>query len=767
MFLLTVATGGWADVPPPPVNQTLGLVDTEFNQYVTDDCRFCHNQNPPALPGAGVCSDDATNVCVSDTDCVAGTCLFDPVPVDPTYLPDRHHLLVGGTMPIGTCNKPILGTCVATVCTAGDVGATCAVDADCNLPLACTNDQECRDASGLFDDYCTGESEVPKPDADGDTVVDITYDCLNCHNVVFDPGTGSFVIVEDFRDCTNCHQTQFQPDHPDRTQEPNQHHRTVEAFSGNCQYCHGSLVDRGHFDNYGVCTAGFCQDGTTACTVDTDCPADGQWETVDAPWIPTYDPSLVTPWPSGKAFGSCWVEGTCSLTTTDTCLSDADCPANETCVGALDTMVFCAGDPGNYCQAGEVCVQDAATYGGGGDPNARLTEEGNCNFCHDSTIDHVGITCDGYDPNLPETPGTCSNAPAQECFKEADCYGPILINHDTHHFTGATSIGCDLCHVVRTPTRTAQDMRACERCHGIPSLHNIQTDSMAAGNIGSIVVGAEEFGYGHIGSNADCNGCHGFDAPTLQALAPQSGPVIPFIGSADDLGTEANTPTTVTLGGVAFTNETMGMPYTSEAVLDGSSDNLAVSVTESAMVVDLPGLSAGTHMLRAKKYQKLSNPAVIVVTPQVVIGSVTCADGAATISGSGFSGYLDASDSPTQVTGDVTTTGGTDCSVYSDKRTCNQQTDCSWNKRARVCEGGGGDPVTTNETAQINSWTDTQIEAQFSACPDDGTVAVTTVWDITGSVDPPDAACSDYGDKTSCNADANCHWNKKKGCLDG
>ena len=65
-FLLTLPLAVWAVDSPPPVNQDLGRFDTRFNNLTEPECRFCHNQNPP-----------------------------DGIPVDPTYLPDRHHLLVG------------------------------------------------------------------------------------------------------------------------------------------------------------------------------------------------------------------------------------------------------------------------------------------------------------------------------------------------------------------------------------------------------------------------------------------------------------------------------------------------------------------------------------------------------------------------------------------------------------------------------------------------------------------------------------------------
>ena len=46
---------------------------------------------------------------------------------------------------------------------------------------------------------------------------------------------------------------------------------------------------------------------------------------------------------------------------------------------------------------------------------------------------------------------------------------------------------CFWCHDVFLPD--ALDIRVCEGCHGLDSLHNIQADSNGPGNIGTIVVG--------------------------------------------------------------------------------------------------------------------------------------------------------------------------------------------------------------------------------------------------------------------------------------
>ncbi len=587
----------WAAVPPPPVNQNLGLVDTMLNALEEADCRVCHTTSPP--PG---------------------------IPTDTTYLPDRHHLNVGTTITVGSCQE------TPNAC---QVDSECYNFCDLDPVTACTVDADCAGgATGpcvTGENYCVGDSQAPN--ATLTSPASGLFECLTCHTLIWDPVTMTSQFAP-FRDCFICHTVEFQPDHPDRTQEANVHHRTGEAPKGNCAYCHGSLVDSGLEDNDSDCDAAFlCGDGTTACVVDADCAGipDGYADTVNAPWVPTYQPSLVTPWPSGKNFGRC--DETCDVGGTDTCSVSGDpCVDDTDCVGS-DTQ--CVSDL-NCNIAGEVCNLDL-NGGGGGLPNARGTEEGNCNYCHDSSTTD---TCD-------EVAGTCVAVPGTACEIDADCNGPILINHDTHHFTGATGLvpggSCWFCHPVRTPTRTAADMRACETCHGIPSLHNIQVDSQPDG---SIDPGAEDAYFGHIGNNTDCNGCHGFSV----AFAPESGPVIPDIASADDLTMMTGADTTVTLTGSGFTNTVMGgaMTLTSEVELtasDGSTTTLIPdSVTESEIVVALSGsLAAGNYDLRAVKGPKSSNPVVVSVSPEIKITTVKCMKrrGRLVIFGSGFGQKMD------------------------------------------------------------------------------------------------------------------------------
>ncbi len=104
-------------------------------------------------------------------------------------------------------------------------------------------------------------SAAPCLDQDPATcVVGDVFECLSCHELVFNPVTGAFEFAE-FRDCLQCHEQV--------AGQASVHHLTPDAEARDCVSCHGGIItnfDDGHF-------------------------------------IPTYAPSLVTPWPSNKPNG--------------------------------------------------------------------------------------------------------------------------------------------------------------------------------------------------------------------------------------------------------------------------------------------------------------------------------------------------------------------------------------------------------------------------------------------------------------------------------
>ncbi|MBI5556476.1 MAG: hypothetical protein HY885_02450 [Deltaproteobacteria bacterium] len=288
--------------------------------------------------------------------------------------------------------------------------------------------------------------------------------------------------------------------------------------------------------------------------------------------------------------------------------------------------------------------------------------EGGCAFCHNAGVDAVsGIT--------------------------------VYSNATTHHSTGLgiDSTKCVLCH--DTNADDDAKVRQCEACHGVKSLHNIQVDSDGDG----IDPGTENAYFGHIGKQDDCWGCHGFTALS----APYSGPVIPDITSLSDSTITAGFATQLTITGVAFSNmvqtPTGPIELTSTICLkaaDGSETVLTPdSVSENTIVVMVPAtMSAGSYAVTAVKGTSVSNSVNLAIMPQVKVASASCASGVVSISGSGFSQYVNATGSGTGVSLPDAVAG---CTVLS--------------------------------------WTDTSIEANCGEC--DPSITVDSVYgEATGAV---------------------------------
>jgi len=490
-----ISSNALAAVPPPPANQNQGIPDGVFNNLTEPVCRTCHNQTPP--PG---------------------------IPVNPMYLPNRHHLKVGMVIP--------------------------------------------------------PTSDRPNPDVNGDGIPDTNYECLSCHTLAYNPVTYTYDLVQNFRNCMNCHV---------QTAEATVHHLTPQAAAQDCKACHGGLINN---------------------------PSDGHT-------IPTYQPSLVTPWPSGKPNG------------------DNTVPANS-----------------------------AGTFAG------------NCNFCHN--------TANG----MPGAPG--ANTENTWLGTVASVYQ----NSETHHSTGlaiADSTRCAWCHDMAAPVGYA--IRACERCHGIATLHNIVRDTNGDG----VKPGAESAGQSHTGAQADCWGCHGNNGTIVSA--PEGGPGIPAVHTVDRSSVVAGSANIVTLTGLNFTNYIQN-PWTgafdilvsSTAKLTDSAGVVTeitpTAITESSMTVTLPAsTAAGSYRLTAKKGPLVEgNPLNLTVTPHASIANATCVrtTRTLTVNGAGFGEHLAASDSGTGVT--LNGVKGT-----------------------------------------ILSWTDTSVRARFPSCPRTSTAAVDTVFETVSA----------------------------------
>ncbi len=271
----------------------------------------------------------------------------------------------------------------------------------------------------------------------------------------------------------------------------------------------------------------------------------------------------------------------------------------------------------------------------GGADNSFGQAQGNCNFCHSNQ--------NAVNPDNPNLPGGVI---------DPDSGVLVFPNAETHHSTGLpdfiSASNCDMCHIVTlTPEgrqvpvlSSPQAIRACEQCHGIPSLHNIQFDNVGDG----IVVGAEAFGYGHIGSNDDCQGCHGFSVAAA-AFVPMAGVIPPEVTLSSVYFVKEGAATDAYLVGTNFINTATDpftgaeTTYVAEVVVtdeNGFARTLQpLNVTNDTIEYTLPAdLAAGTYSVVAKKDDKTSQPVVISVVPQVEIYSaIQNADSTITISG--------------------------------------------------------------------------------------------------------------------------------------
>ena len=161
--ILLLAGLASANIPAPPVNQSIGFDDTIFNNLTEADCRVCHD---------------------------------DPAVTGPTPNVDRHHLLYGTPLLQGACSVN---------------SNACLSDGDCDPGICsrppaetCTVDGDCDDA-GLGEtcgEVCIGETVAPDLDANNNGVEDTVYSCLTCHEQVNNGGIISFLVE---RNCLACH----------------------------------------------------------------------------------------------------------------------------------------------------------------------------------------------------------------------------------------------------------------------------------------------------------------------------------------------------------------------------------------------------------------------------------------------------------------------------------------------------------------------------------------------------------------------------------
>ncbi|MEA1933131.1 MAG: hypothetical protein U9N60_01660 [Thermodesulfobacteriota bacterium] len=338
-------------------------------------------------------------------------------------------------------------------------------------------------------------------------------------------------------------------------------------------------------------------------------------------------------------------------------------------------------------------------------------EEQDCKACH-GPIDNP---LDGhYIPDYPVSmvtpyPGLGTGVDGKGgcafCHAEGtdDATGiPVFDNSVTHHSTGigwgvipGSQLGCSLCHDMNSPAPA--NVRRCEVCHGVNSLHNIQADSDGNG----VNPGEEEPWYGHIGNNIDCNGCHA-NAPIVASILPAS-PIIPNISGLSRSTVTAGVETSVTITGSVFINGVYSSVVSLTAFDCTETTLTPLEISGTSMVVTIPAdLACGNYAVRAVKETQVSNCVNISLVPDVVITSVDRGIGTATIAGSGFCDYVNATDSGTGVFMTTTKTIG---------------------------KGRRATTVTTTEPCPVASWNDTEIVVECGTSS--GTIEVYSVYGST------------------------------------
>ncbi len=209
----------------------------------------------------------------------------------------------------------------------------------------------------------------------------------------------------------------------------------------------------------------------------------------------------------------------------------------------------------------------------------------------------------------------------------------IAGNADTHHGTGLT--GCTWCHDFTLEGN--QMIRKCEDCHDVGSLHNIQADS---NNDGVITPGTELSGYGHIGNNPDCYGCHVSTFFAFQSTTVAE-PTIPSVTSLSASVLLAGQPATLKVTGDSFVNTSAGETFTPVVEITRGDDVVILypepSFTAKELMLPIPStLETGNYELRVKKNEFLSNKMTLTVAAPIQINSAQIDKNHVVVTGSEF-----------------------------------------------------------------------------------------------------------------------------------
>lgn len=304
------------------------------------------------------------------------------------------------------------------------------------------------------------------------------------------------------------------------------------------------------------------------------------------------------------------------------------------------------------------------------DPNGTAAK-GQCTPCHGALVQPMddGHYVPTYAPSLvtpkpvtgngaPNWNNTASQGGCEYCHGVGTDTGTnflgqntvVASNQSTHHLDtgfGVTDSGkCVWCHNTAV-TSSQWNIRQCEACHGVQSLHSIQISSkspiapLPPGqlNPSAVVVGGELAGYGHIGNNDDCMGCHGFTAASAGAAATSTVPWANFLSFGS---ITANRATTLTIEGSNFVNyDASGNAYTGSVLVEndsGFSQTLTpTSIDPLTVTVTVPGLQPGKYYVSVVKDGLKSNKKpLVVITPATIVSAKVSDRNVVTIVGKGF-----------------------------------------------------------------------------------------------------------------------------------
>lgn len=398
----------------------------------------------------------------------------------------------------------------------------------------------------LYTPIAGGPEQPPFMDADGDNVEDTIYTCLNCHRMV--PSQyGGFELEQTYRDCLFCHIV----DGGERTV----HHDTPLAKEALCGTCHGSLVR----------------------SLDAGMPP------------PTYNPSMITPWRSGKPNADTSITSSAGTHpgNCDFCHNTAD--------GAVDGNDIPIGTPGVPSGFGPITVfTNKQNHHGTGVPTITGSSKGSpCEWCHN------------MDQPLEEGIRGC-----QRCHDisslhniEYDAVGDGIVPGAEIAYNGhiGNSDNCWGCHGNNGEVGAMSQMGSSPGGATTPQLDDINLSTWESGSTFEMTLS----GNGFINQGGPGN------AMTFR----------PTVLLTDSAGSE----TTLTPN--------------SESV-----DLVHVSIPDT--------LPAGNYWIQVKKGGVLSNPIVATITPAINAGPAICLArfGIVLLRGNDFGMYLDGANTGTSVT---------------------------------------------------------------------------------------------------------------------